>query len=115
MCYECEAGAARQLRLLVSRASVCLCACACCSNLPRHLPSVRCGLHDACPWLLLQRMDTSGRTVLGAGGGQEQAKQMFGKASARCLSLDVPCCCLVVSICMHGGRAQVRLTEILSF
>jgi hypothetical protein len=24
-------------------------------------------------------MDTSGRTVLGAGGGQEQAKQMFGK------------------------------------
>lgn len=24
-------------------------------------------------------MDTSGRTVLGTGGGQEQAKQMFGK------------------------------------
>jgi hypothetical protein len=30
----------------------------------------------------LQRMDTSGRTVLGAGGGQEQAKQMFGKVGA---------------------------------
>ncbi len=27
-------------------------------------------------------MDTSGRTVLGAGGGQEQAKQMFGKVGA---------------------------------
>ena len=30
-----------------------------------------------------QRMDTSGRTVLGAGGGQEQAKQMFGKVGRR--------------------------------
>ncbi|KAL4434102.1 hypothetical protein ABPG75_000543 [Micractinium tetrahymenae] len=29
--------------------------------------------------LVIQRMDTSGRTVLGTGGGQEQAKQMFGK------------------------------------
>jgi chromodomain-helicase-DNA-binding protein 1 len=29
--------------------------------------------------LVIQRMDTSGRTVLGSGGGQEQAKQMFGK------------------------------------
>lgn len=27
----------------------------------------------------MQRMDTSGRMVLGSGGGQEQAKQMFGK------------------------------------
>ncbi|PSC73016.1 CHROMATIN REMODELING 5 [Micractinium conductrix] len=30
--------------------------------------------------LVIQRMDTSGRTILsGGGGGQEQAKQMFGK------------------------------------
>lgn len=31
----------------------------------------------------MQRMDTSGRMVLGSGGGQEQAKQMFGKVRER--------------------------------
>ena len=39
--------------------------------------------------LVIQRMDTSGRTVLGPGAATAAAKQMFGKVHARCRFL--PC------------------------
>lgn len=55
-------------------------------------PALPCSAHTALPCppthhprlAPLQRMDTSGRTVLGAGsGGQEEVKKMFAKVRAR--------------------------------
>jgi hypothetical protein len=46
--------------------------------------------------LVIQRMDTSGRTVLGSGTGAGAAKQMFGKdemaAILRCVAGTLPLC-----------------------
>lgn len=46
-----------------------------------------------------QRMDTSGRTVLGAGAGQEEVKKLFGKVRAHCTG-----CCFGWGFCVLTAR-----------
>lgn len=86
--------------LFSSACSVLLCSVLFCSVLGSSPQALCCQLSWLCGVLTCtpcvcvpppQRMDTSGRTVLGSGGGQEQAKQMFGKVRQRCAVLMPTC------------------------
>jgi hypothetical protein len=53
--------------------------------------------------LVIQRMDTSGRTVLGSGTGAGAAKQMFGKDEMAAILRCVPGTLLPVQSCAADG------------